>query len=284
MNWFYWALATAISSAAYNLMGRVVAVKSKDARVFSVIFGAIASVMSFFFFLIEPFEFKNLSWKVIVLTLVSTVLMAIFERLQFYVRKEIDASSLSIIFRLIPAVSVTASIIFLKESLTIYKVIAVLLILGGNLLVVMAKGKGKIKFDKATLLAMMTACVLGLAWTVDKGASIGYSASLYALIAWILSTIYNFLTPVISKKELLTEWDTGAKGIIILAFLNVLVYYLQIRTIMMVESSKAVPVMSLSTILVVIFGIIFLKERENIPIKILASLLVVIGAVVMKIS
>lgn len=284
MNWFYWALATAFVSAAYNLMGRVVAVKSQDARVFSVLFGIIASFMSILFFLVEPFEFRNISLKVVFLTILSTILMAIFERLQFYVRKEIDASTLSIIFRLIPAVSIIASILFLKESVTMTKIVAVLLIIGGNLLVVLARGKGKFKFDKASLVAMLAAVALGLAWTADKGASIGYSATLYALIAWVLPTIYNYLTPPIHSDKLIIEWKTGAKGIIILAFLNVLVYYLQIKTIMLVESSKAVPVMSMSTILVVLFGIIFLKERDNIAIKILASILVVIGAIVMKIS
>lgn len=284
MNWFYWALATAITSAAYNLVGRVVAVKSQDGRVFSVLFGTIASIMSIFFFLIEPFEFRNISLRVVLLTILSTVLMAVFERIQFYVRKEIDASTLSIIFRLIPAVSVVASILFLKESITVGKIVAVLLIIGGNLLVVLVRGKGKIKFDKASFVAILAAIALGLAWTADKGASIGYSASLYALIAWILPTIYNYLTPPIHKDKLKIEWKTGAKGIIILAFLNVLVYYLQIKTILLVESSKAVPVMSLSTIFVVIFGIIFLKERDNILVKVLASFLVVIGAIVMKLS
>jgi drug/metabolite transporter (DMT)-like permease len=284
MNWFYWALATALVSTAYNLMGRVVAVKSQDARVFSVIFGAMASVMAFFYFLIEPFSFKAISVPVIGLTIVSTILMAVFERLQFYVRKEIDASTLSIIFRLIPAVSVVASIIFLKESVTLPKIIAVLLIVGGNLVVAVTKGKGKFKLDKATGVALIAATALGLAWTADKGASIGYSASLYALIAWILPTIYNFLSPPISIGKIKTEWKSGAKGMILLAFLNVLVYYLQIKTITMVEASKAVPIMSMSTIFVVIFGIIFLKERSNVAAKIVASILVVVGAIVMKLS
>jgi drug/metabolite transporter (DMT)-like permease len=284
MNWFYWALATALVSVAYNLMGRVVAVKSKDARVFSVLFGAIASVGAFLFFLIEPFKFKDISISIIVLTVLSSILMAVFERLQFYVRKEIDASTLSIIFRLIPAVSVMASILFLRESVTLAKIAAVILIIGGNLLVVVARGKGKINFDKATITAIIAAVALGLAWTVDKKASTGYTASLYSLIAWVLPTIINLLSPPIPKEKFKIEWKSGGKGIVVLAMINVLVYYLQIKTITLTESSKAVPVMSMSTILVVLFGIIFLKEKDHIRAKILASILVVAGVIVMKMS
>ena len=228
MSWFYFALATAVGSAAYNLVGRIMAVKSTDGRVFSVLFNMIACVFAVFFFLIEPFKFRGITVTVVLVTILSTVLMAVFERLQFVARKEIDASSLSIIFRLVPAVSVIASIIFLRESITLYKVVAVLLIVGGNLLVAITKGKGKLAIDRPTLIALVAATALGLAWTADKRAQIGYSASLYALIAWVLPTIYNFLTPPISVKELKHEWKNAGWGLVVLAGLNVLTYYLQI--------------------------------------------------------
>ena len=74
------------------------------------------------------------------------------------VSKSIEASLVTIIDKITPVVTFVASLIFLGESFTWLKLVAVVLILMGNLLIVYRSAT--IKFNVPFVLAVLSAVVL----------------------------------------------------------------------------------------------------------------------------
>lgn len=281
MNWLGWALVQVGFSTAYQLLSRKLAIKSEHPRAFSVVFNLMAAFLSFVLIALEPIALKQFSLRFILLMLVSTVLYALFERSQFYARREIEASRLAVIFRLIPVVALGASVVFLGEAITVTKLVATALVVGGSLLVVDLRVQWKV--GRGLLYALVAAFALGLAWTNDKQASVGYSLSLYALLIWWIPIVYNVLIPPIPLKTLKRELViAGWKPIALLAFVNVFDYYALIKALSLGEASRVIPVTSASTISVVAFGMLFLGERGDMVKKAIAAVLVVAGVMLLS--
>lgn len=280
MNWVIFALLSLTFSATFQILSRILAVKSENPRVFSTIFNAIAAALAFLLLFLEPWSIKSFPpLGIIFLTLLSTVLYGIFERTQFYVRKNIDASTLTILFRLAPVVTLIASFLILKESITFVKIAAVACIIGANIL--LASGKGSFKFNKYLLLAIICAVSLGLAWAIDKKASVYYSTVIYSVIIWALPIFYIASFPLVSFKSISSEFKISTWKIPLLAAANVLQFYFQLKALYLADASKVIPVISSSTVLTVLLGIILLKERNNLGRKIIAGALVFIGVLLL---
>lgn len=280
MTWIVFALLSLIFSTTFQVLSRVLAVKSENPRVFSTVFNSIATIFAFLLLFLEPWSIKSFPpVGIIFLTLLSTILYGVFERTQFYVRKNIDASTLTILFRLAPVITLIASFLILKENITFVKISAVACIIGANILLV--SGKRDFKFNKYLLLAILCAVSLGLAWTIDKKASVYYSTVIYSIIIWTLPVFYIASFPLVSFKSIVTEFKISTWKIPLLAAANVLQFYFQLKALYLADASKVIPVISSSTVLTVLLGIILLKERNNLGRKIIAGALVFIGVLLL---
>lgn len=281
MTWLFYAFLAIIFSVIYYLLSRILSVKSKNPRAFSVVFNLTGAFVSSLLILVEPFSLHDISIRIILFTFLSTVFMALFERNQFYARKYIPASSVSIIFKLSPAVTVLVSILIWGESFTIKKLLAILLIFTANVLVVY-KGLKLSELKKGLKYALLASSSLGIAWALDKQASIGYSLSLYSTLLWLAPAIYNVFLPPIPLKTLIREVKIASWKIILLALANVLNYYFILKTFSLTEASKAIPVTTSSTVFVVLFAALFLKEKDNLFKKLFAAILIIFGVIIMK--
>ncbi len=281
MLWLVYSLLTALFFAIFALLSRVISVDSKNPRAYSVMFGVSSALFSLLLFTLEPFSFKPVSWLVLILTLVATICYGLSDRLLFTVSKSIEASFLTIIDKLTPAVTFVASCIFLGESFTLQKVVAVMLILLGNLLIVY-KGT-TIKFDKAFFLAVFAAVSIGIGLTIDKRASIAYALPVYAFINFFVPALYNIFLPPLPFSTIAREVKGALWKIALLAAIGVLGYYFTLKSLSLAEASKVVPIISSSIILVVLAGAIFLKERSHLGRKTIASICVCIGVVLLSV-
>jgi drug/metabolite transporter (DMT)-like permease len=277
MLWLVYALSSAILFALTALLSRVISVNSTHPRAYSVIFGLSSSVCVLFLFLIEPFSFRPVSGVVLGLTVISTICYGLGDRLTFTISKSIEASLLTIIDKLTPIVTFVASLIFLGEGFTLRKLVAVILILLGNLLVVYKSTV--IKFDKAFFLALFVAACVGIGLTIDKRISIAYALPVYAFINFFMPTLYNTFLPPLPFRTIAQQFKVAFWRITLLAAMNVLGYYFVLKAFSLADASRVVPIMSSSTILIVLAGILFLKERSQLGRKIIAGLCVCIGVV-----
>ncbi|GAC1631189.1 MAG: hypothetical protein NVS4B11_31340 [Ktedonobacteraceae bacterium] len=280
MLWLIYALLAAMLFATFALLARIISIDGTHPRAYSVIFGWSSAAFSLILFVVEPFAFRPIASVVLVLTLVATVCYGLSDRLLFTVSKSIEASLLTIIDKLTPVVTFVASGIFLGEGFTLKKLVAVVCILLGNLLVVYKSTV--IKFDRAFFLALFAAACLGIGLTIDKRISIAYALPVYAFINFFVPSLYNIFLPPLACGTIAREFKGAFWKITLLAAMSVLGYYFTLKAFSLAEASKVVPIMSSSTILVVLAGAIFLKERSQLGRKVIAGICVCAGVVLLS--
>lgn len=281
MPWFAYAIISTLSGAAFALLARNLTVNSANPRAFSVIFGIWAAFFSILLFIVDPFYFKALPLHIILLTILITILYAIHDRTQFYASKLVEASTLTLIWQLIPVVGFITALIFLHESFTLQKFIALLLIVGGNLLVIYKHPL--LRANKGMVYAFIATVAVGIAIGINKGVSAGYSLPLYSAIAFFFPSVYNAVLPPLPPKTIAKELKLAGLGIILLAAINVLQFYSNLLAYRLTDASKVIPITASTTILVVMSGIIFLGERTQIKKKLIAVVGVFVGIVLISI-
>lgn len=282
MDWFLLATLTALLNTIQNLVMRVMAVKSQDPRAFSFVYSSWAIVFSILLVLVTKpvLDFRTiLSFPTILFILIAVILYGLFERIQFFARKHIEASTINILFRLAPVTTFILSILFLKEAVTVEKIFGMVLILLAALLV--TEWKGSIINRKAFLTALACAVFLGVAWTFDKIVSEKVHAATYNLILWTLPLIIIYV-PSIPVLNIQKELTLGKWVIPVVAFLNVIGFYTQMLALSLADASRVIPIATSHVVLVVLGGMIFLHETSFFWKKLLAGCIVFIGIILMR--
>lgn len=280
MNWFWTAVTATSLFTVYDLLARTVGVKSKNPLAFSMAYNLLASALCLIIFVLSGEKVEQVPLSTMGLTILMTILYAIFERTEYYAHKHVEASVLTIILKLATAITFISSIIFLKERLVWQKVLALALIIGANILI---SYKNKANLTKTGLIyGVIVALSLGFAWTIDKKASIFYPLSFYAFIGYFVPVIYNLIIFRPKVKAIIREIKLNIWQLPCLAIPVVIGYLLMIKAFSMADASKVILITSSSSIWVLLLGIILLKEKTNIVKKILAGAMVFIGVLILE--
>ncbi len=281
MTWFIYALISAIIGVAYSVVARKLSVESENPRALSIVFNGCSALIALSLFLFENWWFNPVPLHVWGLVILSVVLYAVFEGTQFYGRKYVDVSTSSIIFRLNTVIAVFTSFVFLRESITVNKIIATLLILFGTYLVTVKNLS--LKFNKGFIYILVATFAIGLVRPVDKTAAAFFSPALYTVMVYIgPAFVMLFFPKIIKLQELWKEVRLGRYLIPLLGIINVFEYYFMIKAYSLADASLVVPIVSLSTVFTVVVGIIFLGERDNLLKKLAAAVLAFIGLLLIK--
>lgn len=278
------AIVTALFFAAFGIVSRVLAVKSENPLAFAVVYSFFASIISVLALVVEPIGAFSISPFIIFITLLATIFYGVFEIVQFFARKLMEASRSAIIFQIAPAITFLVSIALLHEGAQPIKIVSVALIFAGNLLALW-RHDGMIS-RKGFWLTAIGATGLGLAYVADKVASPHYPLGIYMLITYILPGLYVLLLFLITTKNpipvLKNEFASGTWKIPLLAALSVGGYGSLLWTFRLAEASIAVPVAYTSSILTVLGGIIILRERSSILQKIAGAVFVFAGVLLLR--
>lgn len=280
--WLFYVALNVFFSVLTSLLFRVLAIKSENPRVFSVLFNSFAALFALLLTLLMGSlkQFSIPSIPALSLTFLVIIMWGLYERSHFYIRKQIEASVITLISRIAPVITFFTTVILLKESVTLQKLIGAALIFIGNTLVVFNNKilLGKIKY---VFFAIVIYILLGLNWTLDKIVSPFYPSSIYTLIIWSLP-VFIIAFPKVSIKEIRNEWNIATWKVILAAISNVLAYFFLIKAFSLTEGSKVIMLYSTESIFVVIAAMVFLKETNNLPRKILATIIVFAGILLIK--
>jgi drug/metabolite transporter (DMT)-like permease len=280
MLWFVYSFLTAILNTVFSLLSRTLSIKSENPRAFSVIFSLFSALFSLIFLIVEPLYFKHLTFVIILLTILSSVCYAIQNRTQFYASKYLEASSLTIIRQLSPVIGFLAALVFLRENVTLLKLIAVSFILIGNVIAVYKNTS--LRFNKGLFFALAGTFAIGIVFVVDKKASANYSLPVYSSMIYLLTGIYNYLLPKLSYRTLKIEFTKAKWKIALLALINVISYYFLLSAFRLAKASVVIPITASSTVLTVIAGMLILKERSRPYQKIVAVSFIFIGIILVN--
>lgn len=281
MTWFYLTIASIILYTSVGLLQRVLSIDSKNHRAMGFVFGTYAGLSALIiFFLTSPNKHITLPTTVLpyILLGIACIGYAIFDRLRFKVSNMMDASTFATVSTTAVLVAFIISAILYKEVITIQKILGFLLILIA--LILISYQPNTKKTAKGIGLGIFIFTVVGIVWALDKMGTLYFNADTYNIGVWVLPIILIYF-PYIKPKDIKLEIKMGSWKLMLLAAMNALAYFLQLKAVTLSEATKVIPLVQTYVIATVLFGIIFLKERDNIGKKIIASILGVFGAILL---
>ncbi len=279
MLWFIYALIAAITSGIKGVLTRFV-VKDHDILSYGFLFNILAAT---FFIPLMIMEFSLpeslYAWEVAGLgialwTVVSLIGFKATQLVEISLKDSLG--QIRLIFLLI------MSSIFLSEPMTSTKIIGTLLILFGTI-VLTYKGKifGKIT-DTGIQLTLVASFLMAVTAIVDKVALSYWNVPTYSFVAFFFPGLImgaftlkrvDKLSRMIKKKLLPT---------IMASLLIVVSAYFMFRSYQLTDVSNVFPILRLSTLVGVLGGIVFLRERKDVPKKIFGVLVMIVGAILIQ--
>ena len=212
-----------------------------------------------------------------VFMLVACAAYAAFERWRFTAAKLLEASVLSIISNLSAVIAFVLAVFLYSEPLTVEKII------GGGLIIfalflVNWTGKSKEKVSlKGIMVATFIFTALGVAWSLDKKGAQYFNADTYQIFVWIVPLVFIYF-PYVKRSELIREAKRTSWKVVLLAILNVVGYYLQLKAFELTEATLLIPVLQTSTLLTVALAIIIFGEKEHKYKKVIAAIIALFGS------
>lgn len=232
-----------------------------------------------FLFFVRKFPPLSLIWLI---PIVAGFLYGLGNILMFKAYKKGEVSLLAPLSNLSPAITYLLSILLLQESITIFKVVGIILIIYG--LSLLKKQKSLISSLKAVLkdrncqFYFLFLLVFALAKTFDKKATGYFVTASYSFLQFLIPSIFVFLY-VVSKKEVpalfkFAKRKAGLGAVTGLAIgIKYAAFYMAISRI---ELSRVSPISSLSILVSLFLAAVFLKEK--VERRWWAAIIMIIGA------
>lgn len=286
MAWLYLALSSTILFTTLDLIQRVVAIDSKYPRAAAVVFNVTAMLLAVILFFLTGGQKdfilpkEPIAW---IFMFSAVVFYGLFERGRFFAAKMLDASVFTIISNITLPITFIGTIFLYSESVSINKIVGIALILLALIVVSIQKNiKNEISL-KGILLATGMFIFLGLAWVLDKKGALYFGASGYNIIVWTLPVVFVYL-PYVKRSKIVYEFKLGSWKIFIMALINVVGYFLQLKALQIGQASKVIPIVQLASLFTVIAGIYILKEKDYAKQKIFAGVVAILGAYLLSIA
>ncbi|MBT3293021.1 DMT family transporter [Candidatus Peregrinibacteria bacterium] len=271
------ASLSAICYTTYNVLGRVYSINSNNARAFSVVWGSICTLLllPLIPFYIKGWNISDAPRYILIALLISVFFYALYDRTQFAVRKYLQASETALLYQISPVASLLTLWLFLGEEPTLIKILAALFILLGNG-IALGPTKSNI-LKRGVILGLFSFSVLGIALAIDKLGSSIIPIPLYAAAVYALPTIFNISVPPMQIKTIIFESKGKLLKILLLAISNVAATLFLYSAFRLGDGGTVLLIVSSSTLLSVLFGIVLLREHNNLYKKGIATIFVSIG-------
>lgn len=249
-------------------------------------------------FLFIPFLFKpslaapiyhlNTSFwiAVLVISFISTPLETVF---YYEALKDEELTLVLPILSLAPVLTILLGTITLKEIPSIWGLFGVLLIVLGLYSLKLEKAKEglfepfkHLRNNRGVQLMMIVMLSQGVAAIFDKMGTVNSNAYVYALGNYIAVSVSLFIIAFIKARKYLYQLITNFKNFIILGVViagYTLLYFLSLESGF---AAYASAIKSSYIIFTILFGLLFLKEKEGKQ-KLLAGLIIFSGLALLKI-
>ena len=278
MAWQILALAAVSMFTTLNLIQRVLAVESKNERATAVAFNLAAGLIATIFFLVTQ-SYKDFTlptdYRAYIAMLSAVFFYAMFERGRFHAARLLEASVLTTVMNVSAVIAFIGSIFLYSEEVTSNKLLGSLFILCALLIVSWNRTPTRAS-KKGIINALIVGTMLGLGWMLDKLGAQYFNPQTYSIIVWTFPIILIYL-PHVSFADIKTEFVTASWRLWLIALLNVVAYFLMLKSLDIADATSVIPLMQTSTLFTILLGIIILKERDRIFTKILAGILAICG-------
>lgn len=287
MNWLLLTILAITSRAIYSIATKLLSSQVKVSSITqSVLLTSFATILTL---LVSPF-IGGISFRGIPHIWLTTLLMvfsqAIGNVLFFKGLERLDAGNSQIAFSSILVWGAILSVLFLHSTFSWLQLLGILLLLFAIILIQYRKGRERFNISVGYIIA--AAGLFAVFQVTSAQLSTVMNAGTYLFLAYfgsavIISLIYA--KRVLKDMQLLTKQVAvvGRNGLF--ASGTSLLYFLFSYFAYRLASDRGIVVVLLTTqvILSVIFGIVFLKERESIKQKLIAGTIALVASVLIKV-
>ncbi len=280
-HWILYVILYIILSTIFTQFYKIATQNLKNAGALTVILEIVGVITALlicpFFNLTFPTNFEV--WIFLGL---SIIFYAITDRVNTTVRSGIEASTFSILKQLSTTFLTLAGFLFLNEEFIFHKFLGAMLIILSNIFIFYKKGE--FKMNRYIGLGVLANLSFTIAMFLDVNLSKHFNLPFYVAMTLGIPAILIALTEKIKISEMKKELKIANKKVLLITGITwSLSIIAQLRAYQLQKVSIVAPICSLSVILNVIVGYLFLKERDNLPRKIIAAILIVISILLIKI-
>lgn len=277
--WFLVALASGSFYTISGLISRHVLRKKTDAWAFSFFFSAVGAIVSIPFFLSNAKVAISIGpWLLMVLV---GAMIVIHNWLNFSSTKYLEASVQGTIvkFRLVWAFLL--GVIFLHESLTMYKAVGTILaVLAGWLVVTKFKRPG---FSKGVFFAFASTFVYAAVILFYKFLFSSFSSQALTFFIFLIPAMINVIAMPDSIQRITTMLKEDGGMVVIACALGGLANQAMNYALSVGEISRVLVVIESFLVATLVGEHLFLKEREHLKEKLIAVASAIASAVLMRI-
>lgn len=280
-NWIVFVVLYLIATTIYTQMFKVSTKNMKKEEALIILLQAFAGFTAFLF---TPFMELNFTSDIhIYITIILvTILYTITDRLNTKVMSGVESSTFNILQQLSTAFMIFAGLIFLKEKFVLLKFLGAIIIIFSNILVFFKKGK--FEFNKYVLLGIISNVIYTVALFLNVDTSKAFNMPLYSAITLLVPAIILMIVEKVKFSDLKEEFSKeNRKNIALTGISWAIMILTQLRAYQLQSLSIVAPILALTVMMNVIFGYVFLKEREDLSKKIIAAIFVVLGIVLIRI-
>lgn len=280
MSWLFFASVNVVMSSVASLYQKIaMREKETDAVVSATTFMIVSGICYFIYALIKGFHIPSIT--LLPFFIITATLYAAGTILFFHAIKKIEASEMSIIGGVGPIVTIVASMIFLKDILTVTQLSGVVCILAAVFLINYKKNGFVI--NQGTWLALLGTACYGLAVISDTIIIHEFEVASFIPIgaagtALIMMFLYPKKIPLVFTS--LMHINKNLLVFSVLYAMQGIAFYLAIGTGALVGQVSAIA--RASIILTVILSSIFLKEQNDIGKKLIGAVLTTIGVILVS--
>ena len=280
MIWLIYALIASMSNAIRSILHRFIML-TEDPYSYALLENLLIALV-FVPVLINEFVLP-LSLTAWMLVLLSSIFWVFIAVIGFYAYKYTQVSLKSPLSESRVLWVLLFAVIFLKEKLILDKVLGIILIFISLIILTYKKQK---KFgdltDKGVQLTLLTALLTAGVAIIDKSALQYFTPGTFGFLVYFIPGLILLGFGKGHFKDVKKILKTKHYYLGVVVVLGFLFYYFNLKAYQIADVTQVFPVIRLSTAFTVIFGIIFLKEKENVFKKLIATVIIFLGILLLS--
>ncbi len=272
MNWFELVVIAGVASNIFNIYNRSSLKDQGDSSVYAWWFEVFRLIIFGVIFLLSPVFPTNPTAYLWLLILGLVEVVSVYLYMRSHQLTELSLSTFVIKLQLIW--TPIMAWIFLGEVLSIKSYGAILVILAGIYLAVSPQTRKK---DKGVMITLLSSAVISvLALLMKKSAGLASTSLLMVMMSMPSVIILPILMKQARKRIQQTSKNILKNGLAGVTA-NAIGMYLYVAAMRLESASKVVAVYQSMMVVAVIFGVVFLKEKQHLKLKLIGMGIVILG-------
>ena len=278
---FFLALASAVFCAMWIILAKVVGSRKGNFWVNAATYQLVGAVIAFCFIFLSP-QKVTLTWEALIPVVLAWIFTMISSGVGILTNTYLEVSINTILSQFSLVGIFIGSVVFFQEEITPLRLIGAGLVFLATVVVFARKSAMKdISLKGVQFRLIATSCFV-VAMFCDKYNSANYSTEIYVMFAYLMPGLGAAITSRVKPQDFVKQIKSNLTILLGMGISSFAAYYLMLQSFKHIDASLSLTITSLSSVLVVIFGIIVFKERQQLARKIIALIIVIAAGVILN--